>query len=98
MRNIALQSRHTHTMHSISSIVLPFSLPLTILLSLQSNTLPTELSPQYGKEPLDIQVSYISLLAHLTLKEVEVNSEYHAFRKYSFMVFFMFARDHGELF
>ena len=45
------------------------------------------LSPQHGNEQLDIRVAYISFLARLTLKEVEVNSEYHTPRKYHFMVF-----------
>ena len=52
------------------------------------------LSPQRGNERLNIKVGYISFLARLTLKEVEVNNEYHALRKYRFMVFFMLARDH----
>ena len=37
-------------------------------------------------------------LAGLTLKEVKVNSEYHAPRKYRFMVFFVLAQDHKQLF
>ena len=61
---------------------------------IQSNALPAELSPQRGNERLNIKVGYISFLARLTLKEVEVNNEYHALRKYRFMVFFMLARDH----
>ena len=37
-----------------------------------------------------MRVAYISLLERFTFKEVEVNSEYHAPRKYRFMVMFVF--------
>ena len=60
---------------------------------IQSNALPAELSPQRGNERHNIRVGYISFLAHLTLKEVEVDSEYHAPRRYRFIVFFMLALD-----
>mgnify|MGYP000400278567 FL=1 len=43
-------------------------------------------------------VAYISLLERFTFKEVEVNSEYHAPRKYRFMVLFLLARDDDQLF
>ena len=64
---------------------------------LQSDALPTELSPQRCNNGLDIKIVYISFFARLNLKEVEVNSEYQAPRKYRFMEFFLFARDHKEL-
>ena len=47
---------------------------------LQSDALPTELSPQRGNEQFHIRVAYIY------------------FRKYQFMVFFMFAPDHEQFF
>ena len=53
---------------------------------------------QRGNERLDNRLAYISFLARLTLKEVEVNSEYHAPRNFRFMVFFVLARDHEQLF
>ena len=42
--------------------------------------------------------AYISLLAYFNFKEVELNSEYHAPQKYSFMVMFLLTRDHEQLF
>ena len=45
-----------------------------------------------------MRVSCISYLACFTFKEVEVNIEYHALRNYNFMVFFVLARDHEQLF
>ena len=45
-----------------------------------------------------MRAAYISLLARVTVNEAEINSEYHAPRKYRFMVFFVFARDHEQLF
>ena len=34
----------------------------------------------------------------MTVYEAEINSEYHAPRKYRFMVFFVLAQDHNHLF
>ena len=58
---------------------------------IQIFSLTTKLSPQRANERLNIRVSYINFLARLTLKQVEVNTEYHAPRKYCFMVFFVLA-------
>ena len=63
---------------------------------LQIDALPTELSLQCRNKGLDNRVAYMSFLACLTLKQV--NSEYHAPRKYRFMVFCMWAREHEQLF
>ena len=65
---------------------------------IQIFSLTTKLSPQRANERLNIRVSYINFLARLTLKQVEVNTEYHAPRKYCFMVLFVLARDHEQLF
>ena len=61
--------------------------------NLQSDALPSELSPQSANEQIDIRVAYIYFLAGLNLKEVELNSENHAPRKCCFMLYFLLAWD-----
>ena len=63
----------------------------------KSDALPTQLSPQRGNERLDIRFAYINVLPRFTFKEVEPNSQYHAPRKYRFMVSFLLVRDHEQL-
>ena len=67
-----------------------------MIFDLQSNDLPTESSPQRGYERFDIRVGYISFLARLTRKIVEVNTQYHALRIYRFMLMFVLAREHEQ--
>ena len=47
---------------------------------------------------LRIRVVYINFLTRLTVKEVALNCEYHAPRKYRFIVSFLLVQDHEQLF
>ena len=66
--------------------------------NLQSDALPTKLSLLRSNARLDIRVAYINFLPCLTLKEVELNSEYHAPRQYRFMVSFLLVQNHEQLY
>ena len=46
---------------------------------------------------MGIRVAYIYFLPRLTDKEIELNSEYHASRKYRFLMSFLLVRDHEQL-
>ena len=50
------------------------------------------------RDELGIRVAYINFLPGLTLKEIDLNSEYHAPHKDRFMVFFLLVGDHEQLF
>ena len=50
------------------------------------------------RRQLGIRVFYINFLPCLIVKEVKLNGEYHAPRKYCFIVSFLLVRDHEQLF
>ena len=64
------------------------------ILNFSCGELPTELSAEGGNERHDMRVAYICYVARVTVNEAEINSEYHAPRKYRFMVLFFLAQDH----
>ena len=47
---------------------------------------------------LGIRLVYIYFLPCFTVKKIELNNEYHAPRKYRYMMSFLLVRDHEQLF